>query len=214
MNIVFLGYTGSGKGTQAREVSRKLNLKHVSFGDIFWNELVKKTPFGHEVADYLTTGRLVPDWLVLSQLKERLAKESDGLLFDGFPRTTEQAEGLEAWLASKSSSLTAVVLLNLPEAEAMKRAAARRICNDCGSIFNVETKVPFMTDLCDSCGGKLKLREDDRPEAIKKRVMAYRDQTDPLISYYRGNAEFFEINAAQPVQTVTTQILTALRSCL
>ncbi len=211
MNIVLLGYPGSGKGTQARAVAGKLGLVHVSFGDIFWNEVAKKTPLGHEVADSLSTGSLLPDWLVLGQLKERFKTEKRGLLFDGFPRNMEQAEGLDSWLSARSSALDAVVLLKISEADAAKRAAERRVCGDCGAIFNRITKVPFLEGLCDSCGGKLKVRDDDKPDAVKKRLMVYRDQTEQLVSYYRGNTDFFEINGAQPLETVTAQILAAVK---
>jgi len=212
MNIAFLGCPGSGKGTQAREISKKLELARFSPGDIFWDEVTKKTPLGQEVADYLTTGRLIPDWLMLVTLKERLAAEKRGLVLDGFPRTMEQAEALEAWLSSRSSSLDAVIYLNLSEAEAAKRLDGRRVCAGCGGSFNLLTARPLTENVCDSCGGVLKPREDDKPELVKNRVMVYRDQTEHLISYYRGTVEFFEVKAAQPPQAITGQILNFLRS--
>lgn len=212
MNIVLLGCPGSGKGTQARTISRKLGLKHFSPGDIYWDEIAKKTPLGEEVMDYVTTGRLVPDWLMLVTLKERLNAERGGLLLDGFPRTMEQAEALEAWLASRSSSLDAVIYLNLPEAEATKRLADRLICSGCGAIYNKVTVKSFMENVCDSCGGVVKPRADDKLEPVKNRIMVYRDQTaEHLISYYRGNAEFFEINAALPPAAITSRIEGLLR---
>jgi adenylate kinase len=105
-----------------------------------------------------------------------------------------------------------VILLKISEADAVKRAAARQVCGDCGAIFNKLTKVPFMENLCDSCGGKLKLRDDDKPDAVKKRLMVYRDQTEQLISYYRSNEKFFEIDAAQAIAVVTAQIYAALKA--
>jgi adenylate kinase len=211
MNIVLLGCPGSGKGTQARAISRRLGLKDFSLGDIYWNEIALKTPLGEEVSDYVITGRLVPDWLTLVTLKEKLAAERGGLLLDGFPRTMEQADGLEAWLASRSSALDAVIYLNLPEAEAAKRLADRLICTSCGSIYNRETVKSFMENVCDSCGGVVKSRADDKPELIKKRIMVYRDQTEHLVSYYRGNVDLFEIKAVQPPAAVTAQILGFLK---
>ncbi len=211
MNIALLGCPGSGKGTQARVISRKLGLLQVSPGDIFWNELNKKTPLGHQVADYLATGRLVPDWLVLGVLKERLAAEKKGVLLDGFPRTMEQAEGLDTWLASRSASLDAVIYLNLPEVEAARRLAERRVCAGCGMIYSNLTGMPFIETACGLCGGVLKSREDDKADVVRKRIMVYRDQTEPLISYYRGTVEFFEVKADQPQQAITTQILALLK---
>lgn len=214
MNIVLLGYPGSGKTTQAKKLASTLGLAHVSFGDIFRGEIERKTPLGFEVMDYLSTGRLAPDWLVLNHLKDRFAKERLGFMFDGFPRTMEQAEGLETWLASRSSSLTAAFLLKLPEAEALKRAAGRRHCGSCGTQFNTATQPPMMADLCDNCGGKLSQRVDDRPEILKRRIMSFHDQTEHLVSYYNANAEFAEINAMQPVQGVFTQIALALKKAM
>lgn len=214
MNIVLLGCPGSGKGTQARAIARRLGLKHFSPGDIYWDEIAKKTPLGEEVTDYLTTGRLVPDWLVLVTLKEKLAKETGGLLLDGFPRTMEQAEAFETWLASRSAALDAVIYLSLPEAEAAKRLADRLVCPGCGGIFNRATVKPFMENVCDSCGGAIRPRADDKPELIKNRIMVYRDQTEHLISYYRGNVEFFEVKASQPPEAVTAQILRLLKAGL
>ena len=212
MNIVLLGYPGSGKGTQANTLSAKLNLAQVSFGRIFWNEVAKKTPLGHEVSDNLVAGWLVPDWLVLGQLKERFKDERRGFLFDGFPSTTEQAEGLDAWLEARSTSVDAVIMLKLPEAEVLKRLAQRRVCPGCGAIYNLATSPTFMEGLCDSCGGKLQQRQNDRPEAIKKRLMAYKDQTEPVMSYYRGSSKCFEVKADQSAQDVTTQILALVKN--
>ncbi len=211
MNIVLLGRPGSGKGTQARVISAKLGLRHVSPGDMFWEELANKTPLGQQVADYLATGRLVPDWLVMSVMKGKLSADKRGILFDGFPSTMEQAEGLDALLTARGTSLHAVVYLNLPEAEAVQRLTERRVCGGCGMIYNRLTGLPFIETVCDTCGGTLKVREDDKPSVVKQRVMVYRDQTEPLISYYRGNAEFYEINAGQPRQDITAQILTLLK---
>jgi adenylate kinase len=133
-------------------------------------------------------------------------------MLDGFPRTTVQADALDSWLASRSSQVTAVFLLKITEAEAVKRAEGRRVCPGCGGIYNSLTCAPRMADICDTCGGTLKLREDDRPAVLKNRIMAYKDQTEPLIAYYRGNTEFFEIRADQPPKDVTIQIAAALKT--
>ncbi len=211
MNIVLLGSPGSGKGTQARALSAKLGLLHLSLGDILWNELDKKTPLGQQVGDYLSTGCLVPDWLVLGVLKEKLTEAKSGFLLDGFPGTMEQAEGLDALLAARSIGLDAVVYLNLPEAEAVRRLVERRICPACGMIFNRLTAKPVIEDVCDSCGGALKSRNDDKAGVVKQRVMAYRVQTEPLISYYRRNAEFSEVSAGLSPQAITDRILALLK---
>jgi adenylate kinase len=206
MNIVFLGCPGSGKGTQARIIAQKLNMAHFSTGDIFWDEVQKKTPLGHEVMDNVSTGRLVPDWLVLGLLKDKLGQEKRGILFDGFPRTNEQAEGLDSWLSARSSALNAAIFFNIPEAVAAKRLETRGICQACGAIQGSSGAA------CGVCGGTLARRADDKPEAIRKRMMAYKDQTESLLSYYRSNGILIEIKADQPPQAVTTQIALALKS--
>ena len=212
MNMILLGYPGSGKGTQARVLSQKLGLLHVSTGEIFREELAKKTALGQEVGDYLSAGQLVPDWLVLDMLKHRLSSETRGLLFDGFPCTLEQAEGLDEWFNSRAMKLDAVVFLNLPEAEVVRRLDERRICVKCGTIYNLHVTTPMLENACDSCGGALTTRGDDKPEVIKKRIMVYRDQTEPLVSYYKGNSFFLEVRADQPPQAITEKILSSLNS--
>jgi adenylate kinase len=206
MNIVFLGCPGSGKGTQARLIAQKLNMVHFSTGDILWEEIQKKTPLGHEVLDNVSTGRPVPDWLILGLLKDKLGQEKRGILFDGFPRTNEQAEALDAWLTSRSTALNAVIFFNITEAAAAKRLEMRGICSTCGTIQGTTGTA------CGACGGPIVRRDDDKPEAVRKRMMAYKDQTEPLLSYYRGNGILLEIKADQPPQAVTTQIAMALKS--
>lgn len=210
MNIALLGCPGSGKGTQAKAVAGKLELLHISLGDILWDEVNKKTPLGGQVGDYLSRGCPVPDWLVLVVLKGKLAEAKKGFLLDGFPGSMEQAEGLDALLAAESASLDAAVCLNLPEAEAMRRLTERRICSGCGMIFNRVTARPRAEAVCDFCGGALIFREDDRPSAVRQRLMVYREQTSPLISYYRRSLKFFEVDASQPRQTITDQVLRLL----
>lgn len=210
MNIVFLGFPGSGKSAQARFIADKLNMTLFSPGDIFWGELAKKDPLGLEVHDYLSAGKLVPDWLVLRMLKDRLATETRGILFDGFPRTMEQAEGLDAWLASRSGELDGVIYFNLPEAAAAARLADRVVCAGCGKPY--PPLPPGQAASCGLCGGKLLRREDDVPEVIKKRMMAYRDQTEQLLTYYRSNGILKEIKADQAQQAVSAQIALALKS--
>ncbi len=212
MNIVFLGYPGSGKGTQARFIAQKLGMVHFAPGDILWDEVVKKTPLGMEVHDYLSSGRLVPDWLILRLLKDKFAAEKRGILFDGFPRTLEQAEALDAWLSSRSAALSAVIYFNLPEAAAAKRLEGRVACAGCGASYTAPAGAPLSA--CSACGGALKRRDDDVPAIIQKRMMVYRDQTEQLISYYKSNDILVEVKADQPQQAVTVQVATALKSVL
>jgi adenylate kinase len=211
MNVILLGYPGSGKGTQAKVLSQKFGLFHVSTGDIFREELAKKTPLGQEVASYMSSGRLVPDKLVLDVLKARLATETRGLLFDGFPRTVEQAESLDAWFESRSMPLDAVVFINVPEAEVAKRLGDRRTCSGCGKIYNLGSQPPAKADVCDVCGKPLITREDDKPEVILRRLQVYRDQTEPLLAYYRAAGNFYEADGGLDPESVAANIAGVLK---
>ncbi|OGR42712.1 MAG: adenylate kinase [Elusimicrobia bacterium GWA2_61_42] len=206
MNIILLGYPGSGKGTQAKVLSQKLGMFHVSTGDIFREELAKKTPLGVEVAGYLSAGRLVPDKLVLEVLKARLGAETRGLLFDGFPRTVEQAESLDAWFESRGQSIDAVIFLNVPEAEVARRLGARRTCSGCGKIYNVITNPPAKEGTCDVCAKPLLTREDDKPEVIARRIQVYKDQTEPLLAYYRSSGVFREADGSLAPEDVAGKV--------
>jgi len=211
MNVILLGYPGSGKGTQAKVLSQKLGLFHVSTGDIFRDEIVKKTPLGLEVTAYLSAGRLVPDRLVLEMLKARLSTETRGLLFDGVPRTVEQAEGIDVWFESRGLAMDAVVFINVPEAEVVKRLGDRRTCSGCGKIYNLGTKPPAKADECDGCGKTLVVRDDDRPEVIVRRLQVYRDQTEPLLAYYRAAGNFYAVDGGLDPESVTATIAGMLK---
>ncbi|MCX5793370.1 MAG: adenylate kinase [Elusimicrobia bacterium] len=211
MNVILLGYPGSGKGTQAKVLAKQFGLFHVSTGDIFREELAKKTPLGREVAGYLSAGRLVPDKLVLEVLKSRLGTETRGLLFDGFPRTVEQAEGLDAWFDSRGMAMDAVIFINVPEAEVAKRLGDRRTCSGCGRIYNVGTQPPAKADVCDACGKPLVTREDDKPGVIIRRLQVYRDQTEPLLAYYRAAGNFYEANGGLDPESVAANIAGMLK---
>ena len=211
MNIILLGSPGSGKGTQAKVLSQKLGLFHVSTGDIFREELAKKTPLGQEVSGYLSAGRLVPDKLVLEVLKARLSTETRGLLFDGVPRTVDQAEGMDNWFASRGQAIDVVVFLNVSETEVIKRLGSRRTCTGCGKIYNTMTHAPAKENVCDVCAKPLMTREDDRPEVIHRRLQVYRDQTEPLLAYYRSSGNFFEADGALAPEAVAEKVASLVK---
>ena len=206
MNIILLGYPGSGKGTQAKVLSQKLGLFHVSTGDIFREELASKTELGQKVAGYLSAGRLVPDGVVLEVLKARLGKETRGLLFDGFPRTVEQAEGLDVWFESRGQAIDAVLFLDVPEDEVARRLGARRTCSGCGKIYNTITNPPAKENVCDACGKPLTIREDDKAEVIARRIQVYKDQTEPLLAYYRSSGNFMKVDGSKESASVADEV--------
>ncbi len=211
MNIILLGYPGSGKGTQAKVISQKLGMFHVSTGDIFREEIGKKTQLGQEVAGYLSAGRLVPDKLVLAVLKSRLAVETRGLLFDGFPRTVDQAEGLDSWFAVRGQSIDAVLFINVAEEEVVRRLGARRTCSGCGRIYNVLTNPPAKENVCDACAKPLTLRDDDKPEVVTRRIQVYKDQTEPLLAYYRASGNFHKIDGGLAPEAVAAKVADLLK---
>lgn len=206
MNIILLGYPGSGKGTQAKVLSQKLGMFHVSTGDIFREELAKRTPLGQEAAGYISAGRLVPDKLVLEVLKSRLNTETRGLLFDGFPRTVDQAEGLDNWFAGRGQAIDAVLFLKVSEEEVIKRLSARRTCTGCGRIYNTITAPPAKENVCDACAKPLAVREDDKPGVVARRIQVYKDQTEPLLAYYRSSGNFYEADGGLPPEAVAEKV--------
>ena len=212
MNIVLLGYPGSGKGTQAGVISEKFALFHISTGDIFREAVSGHTPLGEEVSGYLVAGRLVPDKLVLEVIKAKLATETRGLLFDGFPRTVEQAQGLDDYFNSRSQRIDAVIFLDVDEEAVVTRIGSRRTCPNCQKIYNLLTSPPAADGHCDDCGQKLILRDDDKPEVVRRRISVYKDQTEPLVAYYRGIGDFYQVKGGNAPEAVTKEIAAILQT--
>lgn len=212
MNIILLGYPGSGKGTQAETLCAEFGIEHISTGDMFRDEISKNTPLGLKVSEYLSGGKLVDDKTVLETINKRLEKGSKGFLFDGFPRTLEQAESLDGLLASKKMEVDAVVFLKVNEADVVERMSSRRICAKCGKVYNIVSNPSQKENLCDACGGELLLRDDDKPAVIEKRLMVYRDLTEPLISYYRANGVFHEVQAIGEVEDIAKRIISLVKN--
>ncbi|MDT8285549.1 MAG: adenylate kinase [Elusimicrobiales bacterium] len=210
MNVILLGFPGSGKGTQAKAVAEKLGMLHFSTGDIFREEIAKKTELGEKVQSYLASGRLVPDDVVIEVIKSRVTAAGKGILFDGFPRTVEQAQALDDFFEARGEKIDSVVFLAVPEQEVVNRLTSRRTCSKCGRIYNLDRNPPAAEGKCDDCGSPLTAREDDKPEVVAKRLMVYKDLTEPLISYYRGNGVFQEVPGDLEPSAVTEALLSAL----
>ena len=212
MNIILLGYPGSGKGTQAKTLSAKYSLFHVSTGDIFREAIASKSALGLEVAAYISAGKLVPDGLVIEVIKARLAGETCGVLFDGFPRTAEQARALDAWFASVGRRIDAVIFLDVEEDSVVSRLGARRTCRKCLKIYNLLTSPPAKEGTCDMCGGDLMLRDDDSPAVIRNRMGVYKSQTEPLIAYYKAAGNFCPVRGGGLPEKVAADIAVVLES--
>lgn len=191
MNVILFGAPGAGKGTYAKRLKEIYNIPHISTGDLLRNTVQNNPEIGKKLNAYMSVGKFVPDELVFEALKERL-KEHDvkkGFLLDGFPRTITQAKMLE-----EVSKVDCVLNFDVDISVLMYRASWRRICHKCNAIYHLKTIVPKREGICDFCNGKLYQREDDKEEIVKKRQEDYRNQTAPLIEYYKTNNILYTIN--------------------
>ena len=199
MYIVMLGAPGSGKGTIGKILSRDLNLKHVSTGDIFREHISKKTEFGKEIEYYMENGILVPDEKAIEVAKARLLEDDvkNGAILDGFPRTVIQAETLKKFLAENNLSQTVIAIeLNVPDDEIIKRILNRINCSNknCKAIYNLNTRPPKVEGICDICGSKLERRADDNEETIVKRLAIYHESSKDVIKFYKDNNALYSIH--------------------
>lgn len=179
MRITFLGPPGSGKGTQAERLSSEFEIPLITTGEILRNTAKEDSAIGRKVKSYLQNGRLVPDSIILGLILEKIRNLNDFLL-DGFPRTPIQAERLE-----ETAPIEVAVLFKASETTIIARLSKRRICSQCGKVYNLTTDPPIVDGVCDRCGARLIIREDDREETVKKRIEVYREETLPLIEYYQ-----------------------------
>ncbi|MBI4062798.1 MAG: adenylate kinase [Elusimicrobia bacterium] len=208
MRVILLGAPGSGKGTQAAGLAQQLKVARISTGDIFRDEITKKTELGTRADEYVKSGRLVPDQLVLNMVFKRLDQSdcSGGFLLDGFPRTVDQAEGLNSYLAKKSLKIDYVFYLDVSEDVLIQRLSQRRHCPGCQMVYNLLTNPPQADSVCDRCGGKLISRGDDEPNTLKKRLMVYQELTSPLVAYYKASGHFAAIDGAKVAADVAQEI--------
>ena len=186
MQLIFLGPPGCGKGTQAQRLIEEYRIPQVSTGDLLRRAVREKTKLGLEAKKFMDRGELVPDTVVVGMVKERL-REKDcqgGFLLDGFPRTVPQAEALDQNLAELKLAISAVVSIEVPDPEVVKRLAGRRTCKKCGAMYHVVFNLPRQAGACDKCGGELYQRDDDQEETIQSRLEVYHRQTAPLVEYY------------------------------
>lgn len=197
VNIVLLGPPGSGKGTQAELLRDKLQFVHYSTGEVFRDHIKRRTPVGIEVEEFVTSGKLVPDEVVLEVVNAFVSEHAGArILFDGFPRTIPQAEGLDRVLAARDEEVDMAVLIDLADDEVVKRLSSRRQCRKCGRIFNLTFMPPKVDGVCDGCGGGLYQRPDDSENVIRDRLGVYHEQTEPLVEYYQGKFRLERIDGA------------------
>ena len=205
MNIVLMGCPGAGKGTQSAKLKETWGLKHISTGDVLRGEMAAGTQIGKQVAALINHGNLVPDELMIAMLENIIASADQGIILDGFPRTVAQAQALDAMMSRLGREISAVVMIDLPEAEVVKRLSTRRLCKKCGKPAATTTQ-----STCE-CGGELYVRADDAPESVKHRLEVYRAQTLPVKNFYANSGKYVEINGNQTPQQVFEDICKVLK---
>ncbi|MBA2948139.1 adenylate kinase [Streptomyces himalayensis] len=213
MRIVLVGPPGAGKGTQAAFLAKNLSIPHISTGDLFRANISQGTELGKQAKAYMDAGNLVPDEVTIGMAKDRMSQPDaeNGFLLDGFPRNVSQAEALDETLKTEGMKLDAVLDLEVPEDEVVKRIAGRRVCRkDSSHVFHVTYSPAKQEGVCDVCGGELYQRDDDSEETVRKRLEVYHTQTEPIIDYYRAQGLVVTISALGKVDEVTKRAMDAL----
>ena len=208
LNLILLGPPGSGKGTQGERLQADFRLPYYATGDILRAAVRDRSKLGREAKQYMDRGDLVPDEVIIGLIAERVERSeaADGFILDGFPRTTAQAEALEAEMAELGRRLTAAILIDVSDEEVVRRLSGRRTCAKEGHVFHVEFDPPKNEGVCDVCGSKLVVRDDDRPEVIRHRLEQYREKTEPLISYFDERGILRRIEGESPPEEVGDRI--------
>lgn len=212
MKIIMLGAPGAGKGTQAKRIADKWQIPHISTGDIFRANIKNGTELGMEAKKYMDRGALVPDELTVKILLDRVAQEDckDGYVLDGFPRTIPQAEVLDEALTKLGESIDYAVNVDVPDENIIDRMSGRRACVSCGATYHVVFAPTKEEGICDRCGKELILRDDDKPETVKKRLTVYHEQTQPLIDYYTGKNILRTVDGTKNMEEVFKDIVAIL----
>ena len=212
VNAIIFGAPGSGKGTYASRLQSKLGADVIAMGDIFREIMKEKTSLARKVKGYVEKGSLVPDDVVVEVLKQRLAKipKGKGFILDGYPRNLNQAKALEGL-----DKIDVIIQLTVPAWIIIERLSARRICKNCGEVYNIRYLKPKVDMTCDKCGGPLYQRPDDTPEVIKKRIAVYEQQTQPILQYYRKKGiSFIEFKCEKleiPPEVIVEELLKGLK---
>jgi adenylate kinase len=211
--IVLLGPPGAGKGTQAELLTEKLDLPHISSGDIFRENIKNGTELGKLAQTYMNEGKLVPDNVTIDMIRERFSRPDckRGAILDGFPRTPAQADALEGMLKGFGGQVNLVPFITAPTDALVERLTGRWTCRANGHIFHVRFNPPKQQGVCDIDGSELYQRDDDKPETVSNRIKVYQEQTAPLIDYYTKRGLLAEINGLVPVEEVSAQLLSILK---
>lgn len=208
MKIIMLGAPGAGKGTQAKRIAETCQIPHISTGDIFRANIKNQTELGKKAKGYMDKGFLVPDELVVDLVVDRIGNEDckKGYVLDGFPRTIPQAEALDKALEEKHDRVDYAINIEVSDEDIIHRMSGRRACLNCGGTYHVDYNPPKLDQVCDVCQGELILRDDDKPETVKKRLDVYHEQTQPLIEYYEAKNILKNIDGTKHMDEVFSDI--------
>jgi len=214
VKIVLLGPPGAGKGTQAKSISNRYSIPHISTGDIFRKNISENTPLGIEAKKHIDKGHLVPDDLTIDIVKDRLREEDcdKGYLLDGFPRTVTQAEALECFLNSRDEKLNTALLIDVPRDFILERMTGRRVCPACGASYHIKFNPPTIDGRCDICGTDIIQRKDDVESTVSERLDVYDEQTQPLINYYKSEGLLSIVDGTKAINVVFEEICNILGS--
>ena len=212
MLIVLLGPPGAGKGTQAERLVKQLHLAYIATGDILRAAVKSGTALGQKAKEYMERGQLVPDEIVVEIVRERLADAdcAAGAILDGFPRTVAQADALDKVLRDMGKKVDRVIYIEVEEEELLSRLTGRRVCRDCAATYHIKFNPPRVRNVCDQCGGELYQREDDSLTTVQERLQVYREQTAPLIDYYRKQGVLEVIDGNREMEEVYADLLAAI----
>lgn len=211
MKIILLGPPGAGKGTQAKSISNRYSIPHISTGDIFRKNISENTPLGIEAKKYMDNGQLVPDEVTINMVKDRLQDDDckNGYLLDGFPRTVSQAEALQKFIEDRDEKLDSALLINVPRDFILERMTGRRVCPSCGASYHVKFN-PANDGKCELCGSEVIQRKDDTVETVEERLDVYEKQTQPLIDYYREKNLLSQVDGTKAINEVFESICDVL----
>ena len=213
MKIIMLGAPGAGKGTQAKKIAAEYSIPHVSTGDIFRANIKEGTELGVKAKSYIDSGNLVPDEVTIAMLLDRIHQDDckKGFVLDGFPRTIAQAVSLGEALDKLGEKIDYAVEVDVPDSAILSRMSGRRVCLSCGSTYHIEFTPPTKENVCDSCEHDLVIRDDDKPETVKKRLEVYHELTSPLVDYYDKHGILKKVDGTKLPEEVFSDIIAMLR---
>lgn len=214
MKIVLLGPPGAGKGTQAKSISNRYSIPHISTGDIFRSNISENTPLGVEAKKYMDNGQLVPDEVTINMVKDRLQQDDckNGYLLDGFPRTVHQAEALQEFLQERQEKIDTALLIEVPMNFILERMTGRRVCPSCGASYHMKFNPTKTQGKCDVCGSDVIQRKDDSEETVNERLDVYQRQTQPLIDFYKERNQLSVVDGTKAINEVFQSICNLLGS--